>query len=338
VTPGGMGTPSRPRRGAAVLCLVAGLAFTAWLVVHFGAGVVGEAIGAAGIAGLAAISGVRLAAAALMALAWWNLQRTGRWRIYLWARLLRDAGSDVLPLSAVGGSLLGLRAVTLHGAGAAAAVAGLVVDMTVEFCAQIAYIALALVLLTRLSTGVALVAPIGIVLCAGVAAAIGFVAAQRGRVPGFARPWLGGVLAAASAAQSEIRRLHRSRRRLGVAFLLHLCAWLLTGIEAWLALEFMGAEVGLPVALTIEGLLYAVRGVAFMVPGALGVQEGAYVAIGAALGLTPELALGLSLLKRGRDLVLGVPALVAWQLVESGRATRRRDSRADGIAPAANRR
>jgi hypothetical protein len=58
---------------------------------------------------------------------------------------------------------------------------------------------------------------------------------------------------------------------------------------------------------------------AFMVPNAIGVQEGAYILLGGALGLTPEFALSLSLLKRGRDLALGIPALVLWQLSESRR-------------------
>jgi hypothetical protein len=35
------------------------------------------------------------------------------------------------------------------------------------------------------------------------------------------------------------------------------------------------------------------------------------------------MALALSLLKRARDLVIGLPALVAWQLLESGRLWRR---------------
>jgi hypothetical protein len=70
-------------------------------------------------------------------------------------------------------------------------------------------------------------------------------------------------------------------------------------------------------------MLYAVRSIAFAVPNAVGVQEGAYILLGASFGLTPETALALSLLKRARDLTIGVPALVAWQLLESGRLWRR---------------
>jgi hypothetical protein len=50
-----------------------------------------------------------------------------------------------------------------------------------------------------------------------------------------------------------------------------------------------------------------------------GVQEGGYVLIGGLIGLSPELALALSLMKRGRDLVIGTPALVLWQFLEARR-------------------
>ena len=81
----------------------------------------------------------------------------------------------------------------------------------------------------------------------------------------------------------------------------------------------MGADLGIGVVIAIESLLYAIRSVAFAVPNAVGVQEGAYIMLGAAFGLTPETALALSLLKRARDLVIGVPALLAWQVLEGRR-------------------
>jgi hypothetical protein len=74
----------------------------------------------------------------------------------------------------------------------------------------------------------------------------------------------------------------------------------------------------------LESLLYAVRTVAVVIPNAVGIQEGAYVLIGAGFGLTPQTALAVSLVKRARDLAIGLPALGAWQIVESGRLWRRR--------------
>jgi uncharacterized membrane protein YbhN (UPF0104 family) len=81
----------------------------------------------------------------------------------------------------------------------------------------------------------------------------------------------------------------------------------------------MGHPVGIGEALVIESLLHAVRGAAFAVPGALGAQEGALVLLCAAFGIPPEQAIALSLVKRAADLVLGVPGLIGWQMLEWGR-------------------
>ena len=69
----------------------------------------------------------------------------------------------------------------------------------------------------------------------------------------------------------------------------------------------------------IRDSLHAVRGAAFAIPGALGAQEGGLVLLCAAFGIPPEQAIALSLVKRAADLVLGVPGLLGWQLLEWGR-------------------
>ena len=56
--------------------------------------------------------------------------------------------------------------------------------------------------------------------------------------------------------------------------------------------------------------------VAFAIPGAIGVQEAAYLLIGPVFGVPPTSALALSLLKRARDLAIGVPAILLWQAGE----------------------
>jgi uncharacterized membrane protein YbhN (UPF0104 family) len=115
-----------------------------------------------------------------------------------------------------------------------------------------------------------------------------------------------------------LARIHAARGRLALATALHLIEWLATGAEAWIALRLMNVHLSFAAATGIEGLLYAVRSVAFMVPLAAGVQEGGYLLVGAAFGLPPDQALALSLLKRGRDLALGVPPLLGWQVLEGG--------------------
>ena len=49
-------------------------------------------------------------------------------------------------------------------------------------------------------------------------------------------------------------------------------------------------------------------------------QEGAYVVACGAFGAPPAVALAASLLRRGRDIAIAVPALLSWQIVEGRRA------------------
>jgi uncharacterized membrane protein YbhN (UPF0104 family) len=70
----------------------------------------------------------------------------------------------------------------------------------------------------------------------------------------------------------------------------------------------------------IDSLVYAARSAAFVVPNALGVQEAAYAALSSLFGIGPELGIAVSLLKRARDIVIGVPILLLWQAMEGQRA------------------
>jgi hypothetical protein len=65
----------------------------------------------------------------------------------------------------------------------------------------------------------------------------------------------------------------------------------------------------------LAGLL---RPMAFIVPGGLGVQEGALL-FGHALGVNSELSLAVSIAKRLREVLCGLPALASWQWVEGWR-------------------
>jgi hypothetical protein len=50
------------------------------------------------------------------------------------------------------------------------------------------------------------------------------------------------------------------------------------------------------------------------------VQEAGYAAMAQVFGLGPEVGLAVSLLKRARDVVLGIPVLLIWQAIEGRRA------------------
>ena len=108
------------------------------------------------------------------------------------------------------------------------------------------------------------------------------------------------------------------RRVVAASFLLSLVGWVVGTFEVWLALRLIGHPVDWASALMLESLGQAIRGAAFAIPGALGVQEGGYLLLAPLVGLPPEAALALSLIKRARELLLGLPGLVYLHFSERG--------------------
>ena len=318
-------------RLVAILLLLGGLALATVLVAWFGAGEIGRALLAVGWDGYALILLVHLLLIGVMGLAWLTIVPGQGMRaapVFVWARLIRDSAAEVLPLSQIGGYVLGARAAVLHGIAPPMAAASTVIDVTMELAAQVAYAAIGLALLLRARPDAALGLPlwIGLLVGAGLTGLILAVERRGGLAlldravlhvaPGWFRALPAGSLHAAAEA------IFARPGRLGIAFLLHLTEWLGSGAEAWLVLRLMHVPVSLAATLSLESLLYALRSLAFAVPNAIGVQEGAYVLLAGSFGLTPDQVLALSLVKRGRDVLLGVPALLVWQALEGRRAWR----------------
>jgi len=317
-----------------VLAAVAGLSLIAALVFHFGPQAVTRPLIAVGWTGFATVCSIHLALMAVMGIAWGVLMPgTSLW-VPVWGRLVRDSGSELIPLSQIGGYVLGSRAVTLTGVDGTTAAASTIVDVTLELFGQLAFTALGLSCLIYVKPDTSIVIPAATGLAAAALLAAGFLIVQRrgfdlfGRFAGvLGRGWADKTASGAAALHTALAVIYRRRARVFSNFVLHLACWIASTLEAWVALRFAGASLGFATVLVIESLLYAARSMAFAVPNAVGVQEGAYILLGASFGLTPETALALSLLKRARDLTIGVPALVAWQLLESGRLWRRIASR-----------
>jgi glycosyltransferase 2 family protein len=307
-----------------------GFCVIAALVVYFGPGAITRPLVAVGWTGFATISLIHVALIGVMGIAWAALLPGTPWWVPIWGRLTRDSGSEVLPLSQVGGYVLGARAVSLAGVSGTSATASTIVDVTLELFGQLGFTALALCCLLYLRPDTAIAAPLAAGLAAaGLIAALFLVVQRRGvefldrfaRMLG--RGWADKTAEGAATLHSALTGIYGNRAGVLLSFLLHLACWIASTLEPWLALRFAGAPLGFATVLVIEGLLYAARSVAFAVPNAVGVQEGAYILLGAGFGLTPEVALALSLLKRGRDVAIGLPALAVWQLAESGRLWRR---------------
>src|SRR5438874_2978010 len=150
-----------------ILAAVIGVAAMAALVGYFGTGAVMRSLLAVGGLGFAAICAIHLVLMVVMGFAWWALMPGAPAWTAIWGRLVRDSGSELLPLSQVGGYVLGARALTLAGVAAITATASTIVDVTLELFGQLAYTTLGLACLIALKPDTGIATPIA----AGLAAA-----------------------------------------------------------------------------------------------------------------------------------------------------------------------
>ncbi len=307
-----------------------GLAVATILIVHFGWRQVVDAALAVGWQGLAALIGIYLVCLLLCAIAWRIVILDASRHailICLWARWLRESVGNLIALLPTAGEIAGARELALLGVRPGMAGASSVVDLTLELLSQIVFTLFGLALLITWYRGL----DIGPWLVTGIAvsalAAAGFILAQRKGLFRFLErlpekldlKWAWTVLPDAEGIHAGIQTIYQHRSRVLASGGIHLAAWVVGAGEAYVGLYFMGHAIAWSDALILESIAFALRTAAFVIPSRLGIQEGGYILLGAMFGLSPEVALALSLLKRGREIVTGLPCLIIWQSVETRR-------------------
>jgi len=93
----------------------------------------------------------------------------------------------------------------------------------------------------------------------------------------------------------------------------HLVSWSLGAAEVWLMAAALGLNLSATNAFALESLGMAARGAGFAVPGAIGVQEGGLVLAAGLLGIPADMGLALSVLKRLREVLVGLAGLALWR-------------------------
>jgi putative membrane protein len=241
-------------------------------------------------------------------------------------RWIREGVNNLLPVAQIGGEVVGARLLRRHGVPLAMGGASVTVDLTIEFLTQVLFTLIGLALLTsRLHDPGIVVWTIGTVALGGAVVAL-LVAAQRFglfqllerslvRLAERRPAW--SSLGEVAGLNRAIQALCASPARLGWSCLHHLISWLLGGLEVMLALYFVGVSVDFREGLIIESLGQAFRAAGFAIPGSLGVQEGGFIIACGLFDVSPQAAIELSLLKRIREVAWGIPALVAWQVIET---------------------
>lgn len=245
-------------------------------------------------------------------------------RLLTWAAFVRNAVNTLLPVAHVGGEVAASRLLIRKAIEPAAAVASVVVETTVTLFVQMAFGLLGIVLLLSYAHNEVLVHLLWMGLIVAFPVGLLFVVLQKQaalfsllekallRLTGKGFMTMGGaaidgaILAGYRAPLSLLRcAFWQGLSMLGGAG------------EFWLVLRLLHEPAGLRLVVLLETLMQALQSAAFMVPGALGVQEGGIVAVSGVVGLSTEVALAVLLVRRLRQLGMSAPVLWVWMRSET---------------------
>jgi putative membrane protein len=317
------------KKAGIALALLAGVIAAVYLVWSIGFDSIFASVARAGFGGLALLCVYALVVFVSLAFAWYFLMPPEHRRTvpqFYIARLVRDSIAEISPFSPVGGMVAAARLMILKGMNPAYSAASVAADATTEAMAQVVFLAFGLGLgFTQFrhmeGSGPLTIWMLGVLLLAvpGIALLIFLQKKGAGLAERMAARFFPQVNEGVSF-RAAIEDLYDSRARLAASAALHLLAWIGAGVGTWISFKLVGGEIHFLNAIALEALLCTLRSIAAPVPAAIGVQEWGYAMLAPLFGLPAEMGVAVSLLKRAREIVLGVPALIYWQGLESRRA------------------
>ena len=308
----------------------AGGALFIFLLIREGAAQVGLAIARAGW-GLLAVTLFHLVQTLSDAAGWLVLiPKANRVRLSSSFLLhwLGESINNLLPTGRVGGDIVVARVAAIWGMPLRIAIAAMLVDITIGVITKVIFVVIAVALLVAATGRTDLTRPGLVAVLVGAFAVAGFYAVQRAGIFRWSAtlasrlaksPSWDSLVQGGEALDQTIRLLYTRRRGLVCCGLFWTLSWLIASGEVWIALWALGLPSSFTTAVILESATLAIRGAAFLVPGAVGVQEGGYILLGNLLGIPSDMALALSLVRRVRELALGIPGLITWHLIEANR-------------------
>jgi putative membrane protein len=248
-------------------------------------------------------------------------------------RWIGESVSTLVPSAAVGGDIVRARLAAINGTPLPVATGTVLVDLTLGVFTQAAFTLLGIVLLVEVTGQKNFVGPTIIGTLVGVAAVGGFYFVQRrGMFRFLARmiaklansPEWQSLVQSGEALDETVRSLYANRRAV-----IGCCAWTILSLilnsgEIWIALRALNLHATIVNAIILQSMAMTIRSAAFAVPAGIGVQEGGYLVVGNLLGIPGDTAFALSLIARVRELALGIPGVICWQLLEGRRLLRAR--------------
>jgi len=269
-------------------------------------------------------------------------QRRATLPFLLWVAAVREAIGRLLPAAGIGGEVVGIRLSRLRLDDTTAVAATVIVEILITLAVQYLFCGLGIVLITLTAPGIGQLwtISVGLLLSLPIPVVVFFLlrhGAVFERIETFVRQLLGvknrfAMRLDGARLDSEVHRLFIQPGRLAQTLAWQLAGYVIGSAETWFALKLLGHPVDIGAAIAIEALTQAVRHATFIVPGGLGVQEAGVILLAGLAGVSGDVALSLALIKRMREILFGVPALLSWQWVETHQL---RQSRAVGlVAPA----
>jgi putative membrane protein len=315
---------------AACLLAAAGMAFFIALLIHEGVVDVFTVLAAAGWGVPVAVL-FHVVPLLLDALGWRPLFPPGRrprLRTLWWMRWIGGSVNNLVPVAQVGGDLARARlAGIFNRCPMPAAVATVIVNITMNVFAQLLFTFCGFALLIGMTHRMSLAKPAFAGVSVSVFAIGGFYAVQR----------LGGIRWVAAmisrmagseweslardgaALDREVKSVYSRKRDVTQCAIWAFFSWVAGAGEIWIALRAMGQPAGIGEVLVFESMSQGFRTAVFFIPGALGVQEGAYLFVAGLLGVPGQVAMALALIRRVRELAVGIPAIITWQILEGNR-------------------
>jgi putative membrane protein len=258
----------------------------------------------------------------------WRMLIPGKKRpshlFFLYTLWLRSAVNNLMPVARIGGEFLAVRILMKHGVRQSSAIASTTVELTLSVLGVFVFdvIGISMFAFHVGANSVVLRLALGLLLTVPVLAAL--VIIQRIGFFGLLdkilalvirdkwKKFAGGI----ARLDRAVHTIYRRRVRVLISGFWQFMAWLLGAGEIWLALFYLGHPLPIQQAVMIEALIQASSSAAFAIPGALGVQEAGFVLFGHMLGLAPDIAAALAVIRRCRDVIVYVPGLIAWQIQE----------------------
>ncbi|MBE1237615.1 flippase-like domain-containing protein [Phaeovibrio sulfidiphilus] len=242
---------------------------------------------------------------------------------FFWAVWLRESVNGLLPVARVGGEVVTAKLLNNYGMSMPAVVASLAADVTICIGTQFLFTFLGLGLFVLYYQNAGLMTGLAATGVAALVVAFAFYQVQKKGMFRLVRLVVDKMFGdrfrqwtdKADTFDDSIRSVYRHRRAIFACSFWQFLGWTFGAVEIGVALYFMGQHTLWADPVIVESIVQAASSSAFVVPGALGVQEASFVVVCGWLGIVAETALALALVRRARDVVLFVPVLIVWQAV-----------------------